>query len=54
MTVLSTRDNEEFRIQTQVDHSKLVKQMPFSIFSKNFHTQAIFERRMLYKDCNRN
>ena len=34
MTVLSIHDNEEFRISTQVDHSKSVKQMPFLDFSK--------------------
>ena len=32
MTVLSIHDNEEFRISTQVDHSKSVKQMPFNNF----------------------
>ena len=34
MTVLSIHDNEEFRISTQVDHSKSVKHLPFLDISK--------------------
>ena len=36
MTVLSIHDNEEFRILTQVDHSKSVKHMPLLDFFENF------------------